>query len=171
MLRDKIEEGLNLLKEEYANCNINIIGTKYTKYGFASVYYKVTDCKGSSIYVPAIITPTEGSTDYVTLLSFFDELGLCSYIVNEGVLDIHSFIAFIQYLEYRRFIYSGKKALHKDLAEYNLMSDIKKLIREKLDMYDGLVRIMYNPDSHSLLVTEVDEDDEYFDEARELLGV
>ena len=173
MVREKIDLCIHDLSKDFGQVKSHKV--KYLdKYGFASVYFKVT--KGVNfLFIPAIIIPDEeeDKEDYSRFIDFLKETGLDSWFISsEGVLDDKSLVSILKFIEYERFKLSGKKALHLDLSEFNYKKSVKDVIDDYLIPFNDLknLRCIYNEENHNLVVLN-DEDNEYFDEAREFLGI
>lgn len=173
MIKEKIDSCAKDLTKYFGS--VKGYKVKYSdKYGFASVYFKVT--KGVNfLFIPAIIIPDEeeDKEDYSKFINFLKETGLDSWFISsEGVLDDKSLVSILKFIEYERFKLSGKKALHLDLSEFNYKKSVKDVIDDYLIPFNDLknLRCIYNEENHNLVVLN-DEDNEYFDEAREFLGI
>lgn len=172
MIKDKIDLCIKELEEgAYKVSNYSV---KYlNKYGFASVYFKVK--RGVNfMYIPAVIVPDENEDkeEYVKFLSFLEDVKLLTWFNTSGVLDTQSIVSILKFVEYERFKLSGKKALHLDLAEYNYEKSIRNVIEEYIIPFEyvGNLKCIYNEQNHNLVLLH-DDDNEYFDEAREFLGI
>ena len=173
MVCEKIDLCIHDLSKDFGQVKSHKV--KYLdKYGFASVYFKVT--KGVKIiFIHAIKVPDEeeDKEDYSRFIDFLKETGLDSWFISsEGVLDDKSLVSILKFIEYERFKLSGKKALHLDLSEFNYKKSVKDVIDNYLTPFNNLksLRCIYNEENHNLVVLS-DEDNEYFDEAREFLGI
>lgn len=173
MVCEKIDLCISDLSKDFGHVKSHKV--KYLdKYGFASVYFKVSRGTGF-LYIPAIIIPDEkeDKEDYSKFIEFLKETGLDSWFISsKGVLDDKSLVSVLKFIEYERFKLSGKKALHLDLSEFNYKKSVKDVIDDYLIPFNDLenLRCIYNEENHNLVVLS-DEDNEYFDEAREFLGI
>lgn len=88
------------------------------------------------------------------------------------VLDIASITSILKFIEYERFKLSGKKAIHLDLSEHNYEKSVKSVIEDYLIPFNGLgnLKCIFNEENHNLVILS-DDDNEYFDEVREFLGI
>lgn len=163
----KIEQAKQALKENVGK----VLGykTKYRdKYGFSVVYFAVS-LNNEKIVIPAYLLPDmdDTDTDYIKFKDFLKVTTLDKYLIHDGVLDDASLVSILKFAEYERFKLSGKKAPHLDTSEYNYIKTIKGIIKENFN-YPS-IRCVYDESTHSFCVFKFDEND-YFDEARELLG-
>lgn len=171
-----LSEKINLCVKELELCGFRVSNYKLKykdNYGFISAYFKSK--RGTDfLFMPAIIIPdeTEDSEEYEVFFNFLNKVGLTSYFYNEGVLDTQSIVSVLKFIEYERFRQSGKKALHLDLSEYNYEKSVIDVISDYLEPFSYIkdVKCIYNEQTHDLLVID-NEDNEYFDEAREFLGL
>lgn len=155
---------LNKIKEVKKEINAVSYTIKYLdKFGFASVYYKF---KGGARYpVIAIPDAEEDSEDYIKFSGVLKECGIED-------LDEQSLVALLKYVEYVRFMFSGKKYPHQDTADFRYIDFLKKVIAE--DFPSGVpvknIRCIYNDNTKLFNVMDTG-DIEYFDEARKVLGI
>ena len=172
MIKEKIDLCVKELEKSFGK--VSSIKTKYlTRYGFASVYFKVSK-SGQILFIPALIVPDEeeDAEEFTLFSNFLDNTGLSIYLKHLGVLDIDSIVSILEFVEYERYKSSGKKALHLDLSEHAYEKSIRKVIEDYLVPFGNIdhIRCIYNKSNHNLVIVD-DVDNEYFNEAREFLGI
>ena len=172
MLESKVKLCVETINKNFGT--VKGYKTKYqNKYGFISAYFKAQTNRGIIQY-PVILVPDENEDleDYMVFYTFLKNTGLSDYFYRGSKLDIDSIVSILWFAEYERFKSSGKKAMHQDLSEYGYTKTIRDIIDEYIVPFKclGNIRCIFNKETKGLVVIS-DEDNEYFDEAREFLGM
>lgn len=171
MVNDKIDMCVKELEELGRVVDYKV---KYLdKYGFASCYFKLRNNDSLSI-IPVLIIPNseEDLSDYIKFLTFLNNSWITSFFNYKGVLDEQSIVSILKFTEYERFKTSGKSSLDEDLSDCNYIKSVRGVISSYVMPFSkgGNPKCIFDECSHKLHVVS-DEVTEYFDEAREYLGI